>query len=227
MKKFIKTFLLPSVLRRIRRDRLTYLSVEKLWSLAAEVERLKRDKVRGDFVEFGVALGGASIYLAKKAEGRRFIGFDVFGTIPPPGEQDGNDSHRRYETIAAGRARGLGSGKYYGYQENLYEIVVANFARYDLFVDQLTISLKRGLFEQTVCFTDEDQIALAHIDCDWFEPVKFCIEKVAPRLAVGGVLIIDDYNDYLGCRRAVHEALEKDSLLKLVCTSPHAVIRRC
>ena len=32
-----------------------------------------------------------------------------------------------------------------------------------------------------------------------------CLERIAPRLATGGLLIIDDYDAWSGCRRAVDE----------------------
>jgi hypothetical protein len=48
------------------------------------------NNITGNFLEFGIALGGSAICLASEiGDGRRFLGFDVFGTIPPPSERDG------------------------------------------------------------------------------------------------------------------------------------------
>ena len=40
------------------------------------------------------------------------------------------------------------------------------------------MSLHKGLFEDTwpMVATKIHQIALAHVDCDWYDPVKYCLE---------------------------------------------------
>jgi asparagine synthase (glutamine-hydrolysing) len=35
--------------------------------------------------------------------------------------------------------------------------------------------------------------------------VRTCLERIAPRLARGGVMIVDDYDSKSGCRLAVDE----------------------
>jgi asparagine synthase (glutamine-hydrolysing) len=54
-------------------------------------------------------------------------------------------------------------------------------------------------------------IALAHIDCDWYDPVRFCLHAVADKVSEGGIVIIDDYNDWGGCRKAVDEFIAERS----------------
>src|SRR5262245_22686480 len=69
---------------KVRRQKLTYLSSEKLASLGNLAKSLDNAEVPGDFVEFGVALGGSGICLTKATKrNRRYFGFDVFGMIPP------------------------------------------------------------------------------------------------------------------------------------------------
>ena len=50
-----------------------------------------------------------------------------------------------------------------------------------------------------------ERIAFAHVDCDWYVPVRFCLERIAERLSAGGAIVLDDYHDYAGCRRAADE----------------------
>jgi asparagine synthase (glutamine-hydrolysing) len=196
--------------RRARDEGLTYLSWEKLHRLEAAVTRIAREQVPGDLVEFGVALGGSSILLAGHlGTGRRFHGFDVFAMIPPPtSENDDEKSRRRYESIRAGKATGIdGADNYYGYRDNLLDDVKSSFARFGRPVDGDRIQLHKGLFEETWPTVEIDRIAFAHIDCDWYDPVKFCLAAVADRLSRGGQLLIDDYHDYGGARTAVDEFL--------------------
>ena len=48
-------------------------------------------------------------------------------------------------------------------------------------------------------------VALAHIDGDWYRSVLTCLERIWPWLIVGGVLVIDDYDSWSGCRCAVND----------------------
>jgi O-methyltransferase len=117
----------------VRRRNLTYLGPEKSNSLFDCVEETLTTRTPGDFVEFGVALGGSGICLASFLDGDRYyVGFDVFSMIPPPSAADGEDVNARYKTIAAGKSAGIGGDQYYGYVENLYEVVKANFRSFGL-----------------------------------------------------------------------------------------------
>ncbi|MGW4394119.1 TylF/MycF/NovP-related O-methyltransferase [Amycolatopsis nivea] len=204
--------LLPAEARAVLRDRLTYLSPEKLARLTGAVQDVMRRGVPGDLLEFGVALGGSAVLLARHATPeRQFHGFDVFARIPEPtSAKDDARSKERYEVIAAGESPGIGGDLYYGYRTDLYEQVRANFARYGLPVDEQRIFLHRGLFEETWPGYPRGAVAFAHIDCDWYDPVRFCLNAVLPRLSPGATVILDDYHDYGGCRTAVDEFLRED-----------------
>ena len=218
---------LPPVVRDVKRRHLTYLSDAKFLSLREAIREVARTGVSGDFVEYGVALGGSAVYLASEAgERRRFRGYDVFGMIPAPGERDDERALARYELIRSGRSAGIGGDRYYGYEENLFGRVCQTFESFGYPVDGMKIALHRGLFEDTVRFDPGDQIALAHVDCDWYDPVRLCLERTADVLAAGGFIVLDDYNDYGGCRTAVDEFLADRPGFDLVRRLPHAVVRR-
>jgi len=130
---------------------------------------------------------------------------DVFGQIPPPGQRDGADVHARYEEIASGRATGFDGDQYYGYMGDLKERVTSSFTRFGVQPSNHNITLIAGLFEETVRPTGA--VALAHIDGDWYDSVSVCLSRIWPKLSEGGVMVIDDYNDWSGCRTAVDEFL--------------------
>jgi asparagine synthase (glutamine-hydrolysing) len=50
-------------------------------------------------------------------------------------------------------------------------------------------------------------VALAHIDVDWYDPVKTCLTRIFPFLAVGGSMIVDDYYSWGGAKKATDEFL--------------------
>jgi O-methyltransferase len=195
---------------RLRKAGLTYLSVKKLARIEAEMARLATQGVPGDFLEFGVALGGSAILIARTAgqDQRGFAGFDVFAMIPPPtSEKDDQKSRERYTVISSGRAKGLAGQTYYGYVDDLYTRVCASFAKYGVPVDGAEVALIKGLFEDTWPSRTPRPIAFAHIDCDWYDPVKYCLNAVAEGLAQGGAIVLDDYHDYGGCKQATEEFL--------------------
>ncbi len=222
--------MLPPAAKRVKADNLTYLADRKLFSLHREMARIRRENVRGDFLEFGVALGGSAILMAQECNGdRSFHGFDVFGMIPPPThEKDDKKSKVRYEQISSGQSVGLGGETYYGYRENLYDEVRATFVRYGLPLNRGRLHLHKGLFAET--WPDVapgiEQVALTHIDCDWYEPVKFCLAAVALLTSPGGSIILDDYNDYGGCRAATDEFLASNRQFYVSRQSGHLVLRR-
>jgi O-methyltransferase len=195
---------------RLRKAGLTYLSLKKLARIEAEMARLATSGVPGDFLEFGVALGGSGILIARKArqDRRGFVGFDVFAMIPPPtSDKDDEKSRERYSVISSGKAKGLAGETYYGYVDDLYTRVCASFAKYGVAVDGQDVTLVKGLFEETWPSRSRRPIAFAHIDCDWYDPVKYCLNAVAEGLSPGGAIVLDDYHDYGGCKQATEEFL--------------------
>jgi asparagine synthase (glutamine-hydrolysing) len=219
---------LSKLARAVKRQHLTYLSYAKLRRLEDALDDAVTSGVEGAFLEFGVALGGSAILIAEAAQraGERFAGFDVFGMIPPPAsEKDDAQSKARYVTIASGKAAGIGGETYYGYREKLYDDVVAAFARNGLTVDGNRIALVKGLFEETWPSAGIRAVAFCHIDCDWYDPVRFCLDRVAPLLSSGGTIILDDYHDYGGCRLAADEFLASHPEFELH-DGPNVTLRR-
>lgn len=157
-----------SIAELVRSRQLTYLSAEKLGSLFDCLEFVRRTRVDGDFVEFGIALGGSSICIASALDGHRhFFGFDVFEQIPPPSERDGPEASARYEQIASGESQGINGNKYYGYLDSIYDQVCSNFRDAGFIIDNNIIRLIRGLFEQTLPDSPLEVVSFVHIDCDW------------------------------------------------------------
>ncbi|MEP6501931.1 MAG: TylF/MycF/NovP-related O-methyltransferase [Betaproteobacteria bacterium] len=194
------------LINRILSAHLTYLSRAKLLSLAATCREVEAQRIPGLFLEAGCALGGSAILIAKcKTAERPLQVYDVFGMIPPPSENDPERVHERYRTIIEGHAQGLGSDRYYGYELDLLKIVQGNFGKFDVDVQRQQVSFLQGMVQDTLA--GDEPIALAHLDLDWHDPVKFCLERIFPRLSIGGSIIVDDYHDWPGCRQAVDDFL--------------------
>jgi hypothetical protein len=193
-----------SIATAVRAASLTYLSHPALCDLYELARSAERDGRDGLFVEAGCALGGSAIVLAaaKRPERALWV-YDVFDMIPPPSERDGSDVQARYQTIRDGQSTGIGGNTYYGYEKDLIGKVRENFARFNLPLDRNNVSLVKGLFQETMHFAQP--IALAHIDGDWYDSVMTCLTRIGPALVPGGVMVIDDYDAWSGCRQAVDE----------------------
>ena len=193
---------------RIRAKKLTYLSDRRLASLITTCRSIEARNLPGIFLEAGCALGGSAILLASiKRDGRPLNVYDVFGMIPPPTKEDTQDVHARYQTIVQGQSTGIGGDRYYGYLDDLYDVVKKNLASFDIECEGQSVTLIKGLVQDTLVL--DHPVAFAHIDVDWYEPVKTCLERVFPQLVVGGSIILDDYHDWGGCRKATDEYLRQ------------------
>lgn len=192
------------LISRIRSRNLSYLKDDRMRCLVESCRRIEAEGTAGIFIEAGCALGGSTILISsiKKSE-RPLRVYDVFGMIPPPTRDDPEEVHHRYSAIKSGSSNGIGGDRYYGYEENLYELVLSNLAQFGIDCESNRISLVKGLLQDTMSI--EGPVAFAHIDVDWYEPVKCCLERVVPNLSPSGVIILDDYRDWQGCRKATDE----------------------
>ncbi len=214
-----------AIIAEVREASLTYCGPPKLETLARCAEIVNEQKIRGQFLEAGVALGGSAIVMARLKGDRRLVLYDVFGLIPPPSERDGEDAHKRFGVIAKGESVGLGGNTYYGYVQDLQRQVSANLERFGVDLLRDEVKLVAGLFADTL--KPIEPVALAHVDCDWYDSVTICIDRIAPMLAPGGIIVFDDYTSYSGCRKAVDQWLAHDSRLEVIAIQRSIAIRRC
>jgi hypothetical protein len=113
--------------------------------------------------------------------------FDSFEGLPAPGPSDGEES------------RGY-AGACVGAEEKLLE----GFTR---FADASHLTVRKGWFEDTLpaAASEIGRIALLHVDGDWYESVKTCLECFYAKVSPGGYVIIDDYGTWVGARRATDQ----------------------
>jgi hypothetical protein len=80
------------------------------------------------------------------------------------------------------------------------------FERFEVADD---VEFVKGLFQETLPVSCVGTIAVLHIDGDWFESVKVCLECLYDKVADGGVIQFDDYGYWKGARKAVNEFMEQ------------------
>ncbi len=189
----------------------TMTSVERLYALHEAVRYVVSAEVPGDIVECGVWRGGSSMMAALtllQLEARRRIWlYDTFEGMPPPGKDDVRFSGESAESLLESADRAPGAWNEWAWAT--LDDVRDNMAStgYEEF------EYVAGPVEDTIPANAPAQIALLRLDTDWYESTRHELEHLYPRLAEGGVLIIDDYGHWQGARRAVDEYFARRPIL--------------
>ena len=182
--------------------------------LEATVEAVRycvaRD-VPGAFVECGVWRGGSLLAMVLTlqelgVEDREVYGFDTFEGMTEPTEHDRPHDGGPGAAEEWREARERGERPWSGlFGADVFDLdsVRATVAGSGYPAER--IHLVQGAVEETVPGAAPDGIALLRLDTDWYESTRHELEHLYPRLADGGVLIIDDYGHWQGARRAVDE----------------------
>jgi hypothetical protein len=165
-----------------------------LYKLCREIDKRS---VPGDVVECGVYNGGSAALMASICTtsplNRSVWLFDSFEGLPEPTEMDG-DKARSCEWWCHG---------------DLSKVRVV-FQK--LRIPESRIHIVKGWFQDTFPSVRTGDIALLHIDADWYESVKLCFERFYDSVHPGGFIVIDDYGHWEGCKRATDEFLRNRSL---------------
>ena len=184
----------------------TMTSSERIWSLLRAVDYVVDQPVPGDFVECGVWRGGSVMAMARRLQergdaSRNLWLYDTYEGMTPPTEND-------VEAISGRTAQDLLNTTAIADGNNVWCIagiddVRANIARTGYPDSQ--IAFVKGDVAQTLQESVPESIALLRLDTDWYESTRVGLETLYPRLAIGGVCILDDYGHWQGARKAVDE----------------------
>ena len=200
----------------LRANALTYCGRPgKLETVHEAARSVEGANVPGIFLEAGVAMGGSAIVIAKtKAPERELRLYDVFEMLPPPSANDDAKSHEVYRSFVSGSVTGPVDRNYVAHASDLLAFTRENMRRAGVDPEAANIRFVKGLYEQTLRI--DEPVAFAHIDCDWYDSVKLCIDRLADRMSPGGIMLFDDYHSFQGCRRAVDEWLARDARFRIV-----------
>jgi O-methyltransferase len=187
----------------------TMLSYPRLSKLFELISELNRRGISGDVVECGVYNGGSAGVLSAIAQNRKrnIWLFDSFEGLPEPTIEDGELA----ASYVGGRPRGelRAIGQCVGSESKTRELL---FNR--LGVDSQRVHIIKGWFQNTLPDFKKKvgAIALLHLDGDWYESTKVCLENLYPKVIRGGYIVLDDYGCWEGCRKAVDEYFKKNGI---------------
>jgi hypothetical protein len=182
--------------RAVRRN--TMCSNARLRNLYRSTRRVIMEGIAGDFVECGCARGGsaAMVALTQKSLGvrRPLWLFDTFEGLPAP---TNDDPDREIADVYTGTC----IGELEQVQQFLASLQVGDNVNY-----------VKGLFQDTMGKSGPESIALLHIDGDWYDSVKTCLDHLYDCVTPGGIIQFDDYGYWKGARKAIDEFLSSRNL---------------
>lgn len=182
----------------------TMTSVERLKSLIDAVSYIIGNRIEGDFVECGTWKGGSVMCMQKKLielnqTDRNFWVFDTFEGMPEPDSVDKNFKQTSAQKLLSEEEKEKSlTWAYSNYEETTRNILSSGYPAKN-------INFIKGLVEDTIPQTPIDKIAILRLDTDWYSSTKFELEQLYPKLVKGGIMIIDDYGHWEGCKKAVDE----------------------
>jgi O-methyltransferase len=185
----------------------TMTGIARLQSVIDAVRYCVRSEVPGAFAECGVWRGGSVLAMILTLQelaraDRDLYLYDTFEGMTEPTEHDVSPYHppaRQLWEETGGRPW----SKLFD-PKSFNEQAVRDTLRSTGYPDE-RLHFIRGAVEETIPDAVPDQLALLRLDTDWYESTRHELIHLYPRLADGGVLIVDDYGHWEGARRAVDE----------------------
>jgi hypothetical protein len=135
--------------------------------------------------------------------------FDTFEGMTPPGDRD-IDYMGRHASSLLGKA-----GKHehiWGYSS----LEETSRAIHSLGYPPEKIHLIRGRVEDTIPARAPSTISLLRLDTDWYASTWHELIHLFPRLSLSGVILIDDYGHWRGCREATDQYLRENKVRLLL-----------
>jgi O-methyltransferase len=185
---------------------------DRIFCLLRAIQHVDNNNLEGDFVECGVWKGGNLILFKKMIEklnikDKKIYGFDTFEGMSEPTDHDSDgDGYLggfKAEYYMSKQKKDVNIDNIHSYAP--INIVEQNFINNTDNMDNLI--LIKGKVEDTLKVQSNipEKISILRLDTDWYESTKIELEILYPRLVKNGVLIIDDYGEWSGSRKATNE----------------------
>jgi hypothetical protein len=144
----------------------------------------------GAIVEAGVYMGGTTLFISRfqglLGLDRPVFALDTYEGMPEPSEQDRRDAPFVYEA-------GM-------FSDNRKDVVQRYWDR----AGATGIRMIQGLVQDTMAAVPAPSIAFMLLDCDQYNGTRGGLDGALPRLAPGGLILIDD-SSVVGVSRALDE----------------------
>jgi O-methyltransferase len=165
----------------------------------------------GAVVECGTWQGGMAAAMIDVCGPRRqYCFFDSFQGLPPAADIDGEQA-RAWQADASG-------ADYYDNCRSSIDTFYDTIGRTR--IDLKKVQVVEGYFEKTLPGFTPPDIAVLRLDGDWYDSTIVCLRKFWDHVVPGGIILIDDYYNWEGCTRAVHDFLAERKATECISQGP-------
>jgi O-methyltransferase len=170
----------------------TMIGLNRLNNIENCIYSIVNDNIEGDMIEAGVWRGGASILMRAilkelNITDKKVWVADSFKGLPKPASEYPADKGNRLHA------------------KNIFKVslteVKSNFLKYEL-LDEQVVFLE-GWFKDSLPAAPINKLSLIRLDGDMYESTIQSITALYPKLSEGGYIIVDDYNAFEACQKAI------------------------
>ncbi|MBL4655163.1 MAG: class I SAM-dependent methyltransferase [Bacteroidia bacterium] len=170
----------------------TYRDKVRFYTFWLQIERLKNERILGDFAELGVYKGETAKIIHEMDSSRTFHLFDTFSGFDKQDLLLENSTDEKFSTS--------------NFSDTNLEVVKRSINGNE------NVHFHPGYFPDSVKNLDETNYAFVHLDADLYKPTLAALNYFYPKLSTGGVIIIHDYNHtWNGIPKAVDEFVQSIS----------------
>ncbi len=194
----------------------TMTSGERLMATVDAVDYVVRRDVPGALVECGVWRGGSVLAMILRLQqlgvnDREFFLYDTFKGMTAPTD---HDTSAFSESAVDTWSRAANTGRVawdWLFTPELFGLPQVRDLLVGTGYPAERIHFVVGPVEETLPAAAPERAAILRLDTDWYASTRHELEHLYPRLSIGGVLIVDDYGHWEGCRKAVDEYFEAEA----------------
>jgi hypothetical protein len=196
----------------------TLLGMASICNLEVAARHVIAKKLVGAYVECGVWKGGAAAYWARSflrnggdATKSSLFCFDSFEGMPHITVQDGDSGSKwLHNCFLSDVAEQLTDGALIPTSPTLASELECRAIVEASGFQKERIHIVRGWFQDTLPKNKAriGPISVLRLDSDFYQATKFCLDTLFEYVLPNGMVIIDDYEVYGGCKQAVDEFVE-------------------
>jgi O-methyltransferase len=195
-------------------ETLTMTPPDRIFALMDTMNYLCQKKIEGDFVECGVWRGGngviaANIFNRYGIKDKQIWLYDTFDGMVEPEDIDKSFKGEIAKEIFSETKTSMGGSTWSYASLDFVKKVMRNtdypFQKFKFI---------QGKVEDTLAISSNlpEKICILRLDTDWYTSTKAEMDILFSRLSTGGILIIDDYGDWQGSRKAVDEYMTNHNI---------------
>ncbi len=177
---------ISDMLKKLER---TYRDKVRFYTFWLQIERIKSEKIPGAFAELGVYKGTTAKIIHQMDTSRTLHLFDTFEGFSKQDLVLENSTEDKFST------------------SNFSDTNLTMVRKY--INGNKKVNFHPGYFPDSTKNVKETNFAFVHLDADLYKPTLAALNYFYPKLSVGGIIIIHDYNHtWDGLRKAIDEFVQ-------------------